>query len=432
MYVQSFNLCNSGDIKYTRQYFTRGGKIFLAYLFITYIAPLVINLAYDSEPIFRLPINSEPILVSILLLILVSIFAIFAAKHTPTITPSYKGPIKPLPKWFIVIFSLAVISVGYSIFNAGLSQWRYTTSISSNSTVLYASLLQTIMPVISFWVLMTDHQFILSRSKSNILIKTLMFVGLVFSMNGFASMIAVLFFIFVFIAPQSMLGLLFNKSLAKKSNTKFLRYFGLLIILPIIIIPLIIAADFTKSGTNEDFSIREKALAATGLNYLINRHSIHLSSLAASIEDGPNLSTITLPINTSVFRFKIITGLDSAAEKPEVSTFSRAALLQFADYRNINPTGGSSPGFLASLTMVFPFTLTVVLVFFTTFFLIKLIDLILCRQPPLSFIGALIFAYMPFRMVTDSPFDLLIPGPIVIILMFIFFLSFRRERINYQ
>ena len=136
MYIQSFNSCNAGEAKYTKDYLTRGGKIFLAYLLIVYIFPLLINLAYDSEPIFRLPIGSESVLLSVLLLISVSILAIAISRYTPTVTPRNKGPIKPLPKWLIALFCLIAISVGYSVFSAGLSQWRYTTSISGNSTVL--------------------------------------------------------------------------------------------------------------------------------------------------------------------------------------------------------------------------------------------------------------------------------------------------------
>ncbi len=428
MYLQSFSLCNAGEKKNSQDYLTRGGKIFIAYLLIVYIVPLLINLVYDSEPIFRLPIQKESVLLSVFLLILVSFLAIITAKYTPTITPKNKSPIKPLPKWITVGISLIAITLGYSIFNADLSQWRYTTSISSNSTVLYASLVQTIMPVLSFWILMTDHQFILSRSKSDIFIKFLVVLGLLFSTNGLISILVTLIFALVFIAPNSMLGFLFNSTEVKR-NKKFLRYLGLAMILPFIFTPLFMAGLYAKSGVNEGYSFKEKTLAYTGLNYLINRHSVHLSSLAASIEDGPSHSDLTIPIDTAIFRFNLLTGLDSTPQKPEVSTFSRRALIQFADFRYINPTGGSSPGLLASFTMVLPLPLAIISVFFATLFIIKFSDFILCRQPPLSFIGALIFAYIPFRMVTDSPFDLLIPGPVSFVLLSIFLLSLRREKI---
>ena len=150
--------------------------------------------------------------------------------------------------------------------------------------------------------------------------------------------------------------------------------------------------------------------------------------MAASIEDGPSHTDLTIPIDSTVFRLKVVTGLDPDAEKPEINSFSRRAILQFADYYNVNPRGGSSPGLLASITMVFPMPLAILCVFFATFLLIKLTDFILFRQPPLSFIGALTFAYIPFKLVTDSPFDLLIPGPVIVTLFFIFMFSFRREK----
>ena len=131
-----------------------------------------------------------------------------------------------------------------------------------------------------------------------------------------------------------------------------------------------------------------------------------------------------------MYRIKVISGLDANAQKPEVSSFSRLALLQFADFRNINPKGGSSPGFLASITMTLPLPLAILGVFLFTFILVKTCDFILCRQPPFSWIGAMAFAYIPFKLVTDSPLDLAIPGPTALLLLLIFLLSFRREKIT--
>ncbi len=425
MYLRSYNLCNAGEAKYTKQTLTRGGKIFLAYLFIEYMFPLFINLMYDSQPIFRLPIHSPTILFTILLLISVSIIAVLAARYTPTITPRNKGPIRPLPKWCIVMFSLITILVGYSVFSAGLTQWRYTTSIASNSTVLYAAVVQVMMPVMSFWVLMTDHQFILSRTRSDMLVKFIMFLGIIFSMNGLASAFTTLLFALVFISPRSILRFLFSNSEETKEKKSFFRNIGILLLLPFVFAPIFLAGVYTKSGSI-NYTVEERVLAYTGLNYLINRHSVHLSSVAASIEDGSNYIDLSIPFDTTLYRLKLLTGIDVDAKKPEISTFSRLALVQFADFENINPKGGSSPGLLASLTMVLPLPLAVLGVFLATFILVKLLDFVLCRQPPFSWVGALIFAYIPFKYVTDSPFDLFIPGPLIFVLLLTLFLSFRR------
>lgn len=428
MFVRSYNLCNAGEAQYTKQNLTRGGKIFLAYLLIEYMLPLFINLIYDSQPIFRLPIQSTTVLFTTLLLISVSVIGIFVAQYTPTITPRNKGPIRPLPRWVIAIFSLITIYIGYSIFSAGLTQWRYTTSIASNSTVFYASLVQMIMPAMGFWVLMTDHQFLLSRSRPNMLVKGLMLLAIIFSMNGLSSVFTTLVFTLVFVAPRTILGFLFNNSAKMKKKKSFFKNIGLLVLLSFIVVPIFLAGVYTKSGA-VDYTMKERVLAYTGLNYLVNRHSVHLSSVAASIEDGPNLTDITIPLDTTLYRMKLLTGIGSDAKKPEISSFSRLALLQFADFQNINPKGGSSPGLLATITMVLPLPLAIFFVFLTTFILVKLLDFILCRQPPFSLIGALVFAYIPFRFVTDSPLDLLVPGPVIIVLFLVLLLSYRRERL---
>jgi hypothetical protein len=425
MYVKSYSSFNNGEAKYTKQTLTRGGKIFLAYLFLDYMFPLYLNLIYDTQPIFRLPIDLPVILFKVFFLILVSIVAILVTRFTPTIVPTTKGPIKPLPKWFILIFSLIAILVGYSVFSFGLSQWRYTTAISDSPTVFYASIVQLMMPVMSFWILVTDHNLILSRTRFDMLLKGVLLLAIIFSMNGLGSIFITLIFVLVFFAPATILRIFFNNS-AKTKKKNFFKNIGLILLLPLIILPVFVGGIFAKSGNV--LSFEESALSHLGFNYLVNRHSVHLSQVAASIEDGPNIEDLSIPFETSIFRIKVITGIDSEAKKPDIGSFSRLALLQFADYQNINPRGGSSPGLLASLTMVLPFPLAALVTFLATFILVKLLDFILCRQKPFSMIGAIIFAYIPFKLLTDSPIDLLIPGPITIALVSVFLLSFRRER----
>ena len=429
MFIKSYSLCNSGEVKFTKQTLTRGGKIFIAYLFIDYIFPLLINLFYDSNPIFRLPIYNTTVLFTLITLISVAIIAVIAARYAPTITPINRGPIKPLPISVIVIFSLIAIYVGYGIITSGLSGWRYiaSESISDNSSLLYASVVQMLMPVLCFWVLITDHQLILSRSLPAMFVKGIMLLGVISSINGLGSAFFTLIFTLVFIAPKSTIGFLFKNSINTKTLKRFFSYSLLLLFLPILVLPIFLAGSFAKSG---NFDLEASAIAHAGLNYLINRHSVHLSSAAASIEDGSNHSDLGIPFDTAAFRVKVLTGLDPNAKKPDISTFSRLALVQFADFRNINPKGGSSPGLLASLTMILPMPFAILSTFFVTFILVKFCDFILFRQPPFSWMGALVFAYLPFKFVTDSPIDLIIPGPPLIILLCVLLLSFRREKIS--
>ncbi len=426
MYLKSYSLCNAGEANYTKEKFSRGGKIFFAFLLIVYIIPLFANLIIDTQPIFRLPIQSSPILFSILLLISVSIIALIIGSISTPIIPKNVGPIKPLPKSIIVIFSIITISVGINILLSGLTQWRYTTSISSSNLVLFASVIQILMPSMGFWVLMTDHRLILSRSSGDIIVKLIMLLGIISSINGYGSMPTTLLFILLFIAPNAIIGFLFSNTSYKKKN--FLKYLTLPVIIFFLIPTLFAMGAFAKSGNRT--TVDEIFKHYSSVNYMINRHSIHLSSLAASIEDGPEFSNISIPFKTAAFRFKKFTGIDSEAKKPDISSFSRLALIQFSNLERINPKGGSSPGLIATLTMIMPLPLAVIGLFFVTFFLVKLIDFIMCRQPPFSWIGALIFAYIPLKNVTDSPLDLLIPGPITIVLLFVILLSLRREKVE--
>ncbi len=426
MYLKSYSLCNTGEVVNTKVTLSRGAKIFLAFLFIEYILPLFLNLIFDTQPIFRLPIQSPFILLSILLLILVSYIALLASSFTPSIKPRNSGPLKPLPKWIIVLFSLITILVGINVFISDLSQWRYTTSILSSNLILYASVVQILMPSMSFWVLMTDHQFIKSGSRSDIIVKCIMLLGIIFSINGLGSIAVTLLFFIIFIAPKTALGFLFIDS--KNKDRNFFRFLALSILLLFFIPPILEISSFAKSGKRSSAS--EVLSIHTNFNYLVNRHSVHLSSLAASIEDGPKFANIMIPFETAAYRLKKLTGVDSDAKKPEISSFSRLALIQFADFKNINPKGGSSPGFLASLTMISPLPLAIIATFLATFFLVKLLDSILSRQPPFSWIGAFIFTYIPFRFVTDSPLDIFIPGPVIIVLSIVLLLSLRREKIS--
>ena len=142
MYVQSYNLCNAGKSIYTKDILSRGGKIFLAYLLIEYVIPLFLTLVYDTQPVFRMPIYSINVLFPLLFLILVSIIGVVAAQYTSTITPVQKGPIKPLPKWSIILISLVAIYIGYIITVAELTQYRYSVSISDNTARIYAAIIQ--------------------------------------------------------------------------------------------------------------------------------------------------------------------------------------------------------------------------------------------------------------------------------------------------
>ena len=427
MYILLNKLYDDGKSSYIKQTFTRGGKIFFAFLLITYLIPLFLNLIYTIEqPLYRLPIYSPIVLIKILLLIFVSIISLFITRYTPTVTLKKKVPIKPLPKWFIVLISLLGIIAAHQLYINDWSQWRYTTPMFSSPIILLAAILQDIMPILSIWVIITDHRFILSRSRSDMLIKGIMLIALISLLNGIGAIFVVIIFILFLVAPQSALELFFLNSVKKK---RILKNAKLLVLLLFIFPIILLAGEFAKSGNK--YAISKIYSSYLNFDYLLDSHSRHLSALASSIEDGANIENLKIPVNTFIHRLKLLTGMQDVTNKEEVDSLNKVSLNQFTLYEKKNPREGSSPGLLASFTMTLPFPFAVLATFLTTFILVKFIDFIFYAQIPFSWIGAFIFAYIPLRYFTDSPLDNLAIGPHYFFFLFILLATCRRKNSNY-
>jgi hypothetical protein len=342
------------------------------------------------------------------------------------VTLKKKVPIKPLPKWFIVLISLLGIIAAHQLYINDWSQWRYTTPMFSSPIILLAAILQDIMPILSIWVIITDHRFILSRSRSDMLIKGIMLIALISLLNGIGAIFVVIIFILFLVAPQSALELFFLNSVKKK---RILKNAKLLVLLLFIFPIILLAGEFAKSGNK--YAISKIYSSYLNFDYLLDSHSRHLSALASSIEDGANIENLKIPVNTFIHRLKLLTGMQDVTNKEEVDSLNKVSLNQFTLYEKKNPREGSSPGLLASFTMTLPFPFAVLATFLTTFILVKFIDFIFYAQIPFSWIGAFIFAYIPLRYFTDSPLDNLAIGPHYFFFLFILLATCRRKNSNY-
>ena len=345
MYILVNNFLDDGKPSYIKQAFTRGGKIFFAFFFITYLFPLFLNLIHTIEqPLYRLPIHSPIVLIKILLLIFVTIISLLITRYTPVVVLKKKAPIKPLPKWFIVLISLLGIIAGSLLYINDLTQWRYTTPMFSDPKILFAAILQDIMPILTFWVIITDHRFILSRSISDIFIKGMMLLALISLLNGIGAVFIVIIFILFLVVPQSSLELLFLNSVKKKrilKNTK-------LVVLLLFIFPImLLAGEFVKSGDKHKFS--QTFAAYLNFDYLLDSHSRHLSALASSIEDGANIENLKIPINTFIYRLKLLTGMQDETNKEEVDSLNKVSLNQFTLYEKKKFKGGCVSRFVSFL-----------------------------------------------------------------------------------
>ena len=109
MYILDNKLHDNCNHSYTKQRFTKGGKIFFAFLLIEYLLPIFFNLIYIIDrPLYRLPIHSPIVLVKILSLIVVSIISLLITRYTPTVTLKKKKFHKTTSKVvYCVVFAIS-------------------------------------------------------------------------------------------------------------------------------------------------------------------------------------------------------------------------------------------------------------------------------------------------------------------------------------
>jgi hypothetical protein len=222
----------------------------------------------------------------------------------------------------------------------------------------------------------------------------------------------------VLILPRQILPILSILTGVRRTTTGQIR--NLLVaasVFLVLLFPLISLGIVAKSGP--DAEIGEAASGVAQAPYLINRHSVHLSSAAAALQDGPDIDNLKIVTSTYAYRVKALMGTAHPSERPEIASYSRKALLQFANFDVTREKMGSSPGLIGAAAMTFSLPVTVLFVSFFLFALAKSIDFIFYGLSPVTWAGAFVIAYFPLRLVTDSPLDMFLPGPVLVTLIVI-------------
>lgn len=412
-----------------RQNISSGVKIVIAYLAITYIIPFILNLLFDTQPLFRTPLDVERVVLWMMAFNLIGLAAVFISQYTPGIRPKRHGRLKPIPFW--IVFTIMLMTLASSLYSHSynLIQWRYSTvGLAQHPDRMLIAVLQMLLPVLAFWVIITDHALLKSKKKGNLLLRAGLILSLVLSVNGLGSAVSAMFLSFVLGFPNYALPFIFKDACATGRNKprKMLRSVIIVITAFIVAQPVFNLGVQAKSGRSADLELASESYLAVA--YLVNRHSVHMASAAASILDGHDYDNLAILPAAYAYRIGVILGLSSGDEKPLMSSYSRLALVQFADFDNINERGGSSPGVLATITMSFPLWFSPFAFFVYCIFLVKLLDFVFARQKPFTWIGAAAFAYFPLRLITDSPADFFLPGPVLLVMCCVALAAARRYR----
>ena len=405
----------------------QSGKILYTYMFMVYIIPFIFNYFLDTKPIFRTPLDSTYAIIIFTLTIIVLFIFINLFNRLPVIGKNKNSRLKPISYNFLFFYLFGFFIVNCATYYFDLVQWRYQPGlhISENPIIALIAFFQYTFPFILIWIIITDQEFLLSKKPFILILKALLLINVIGGINGFGSALFALLTVLLIIFPKIILSLIFSKFI-KFSFKKIIIY--LLLISPIIfliILPLSNLAFVSKSGKNIDYE-SQVADHAT-LDYLINRHSVHMSQTLSAIDDGPNIENLMIIKNSFKYRLNVLLGKPFDIVKPEISSYSRQALVQFVEVK-LHPTGGSSPGVLASYFMTFPLLSLYPLLIFHFLIIIMFMNYLLYSQPQFSLIGCFVLSYFFLGIPLSSPFDIFTPGPQMIILITIIFMSLRREK----
>lgn len=405
---------------------TPGAKIVVSYLSLDYLVPLSLNLVTDTDPLFRTPLDNGWVLSGFVILLSLGFGSCLIAMSTPRVVPKSPVPLKPIPVSAVASLAGLLVFAGAYTASTNATQWRYGgPAISQQSDLALIAIAQLILPVLVFWVILTDHRLILDRRLGSILVKVGLVLALVLSINGLGRALLALILGMVLLLPRQMLPVLFESPTVERAAFTRPQRLVLIGLAIVVFAPAFLQIGVVaKSGASAD--IERSVEAHTNVDYLINRHSVHMSSALASIEDGYDYENLHIVRDSYTYRLGVIFGNQNVDNKPEIASYARKALVQYANFARINPRGGSSPGVMATFVMSFPFWAAAIGFMLYCFFLTKLLDFLLCRQPRFSWLGALTFAYFPLRLVTDSPADFLLPGPVLLVLAVVFLAARRR------
>lgn len=363
----------------------------------------------------------DPLVMSCFLIMLVFCAAMATAASLPRPGAAPVRALRPLPRPAIAGLSCLAIATGALSILRGGAQWRYgDVSLSSSPELMLLAMIQYLLPVATFWVLWSDRDLILSRRPPDVVLRLLLLFANIAIINGLRVALWAFVCMLVLLFPRSIYPLLFRvREAGQFAALRAMAVLGVIVVLG--------AAPFFNLGlTAKSGEVNETAVDTySSLDWLVGRHSVHLAIATAALNDGPDAENWLLVPNTFGYRMGRILGFADAEDRPEITLMARRSLLQFSEFVP-RERSGASPGLLGTFLMLFPLVTAVGVAGLYCFVLARGLNIAFDGLSPLRWPGAFVAAYFPMRLVTDSPYDLLLPGPDLVILALILWFVQRR------
>lgn len=320
----------------------------------------------------------------------------------------------PLAIWGLASLVIVAGSLSYLQGNAS---WRYegesvAERITSDGagTLLATALLQTIGPMIAWWIMLMRPALWLERSWTSGLTRTLAVFAALSGVNGLNSAIWALFSSACMIWPRHSTHLLFRHTETSRPRGSL----GTLVGACVLAVAFAVVGMVAKTGRSSG------ALWESHANYdfLVQRHAVHFQHAMGALEigidesDDPDAFAARrdIGLRSTAYRIGVITGDPSWGSRPNPSSLSRWTIERFANYDlGENTRGGSTPGLIGTFALCLPPPWSLISVALYSVAVALALNWFLRGCSRLSIFGCAAVAFMPVRFATDLPTELVNP-----------------------
>ncbi len=392
-----------------------GLKVVLAYLLITYLLPCLYNTFFDLASISSYhvyPVHGWA-LTFVLAFSLLLIF--YDRRH------QYSKPTPPLEATSLPIAKLRFfISIGCCLgavlgYVGGLSDFRYASDSAFAGRSILVYLLAIIPNLLKFdflYLIFFHANRDRHDARLNALTRIFVCGAFLFSINGTASALYSILYLFYAFAPNA-----FVKQLTKSTSRRKL-FATLLVVLSIAVVTValswILGETIKRGGDFENTKVIafDATFLAWFFHWVMERCSSSYFSLLMVLDQHllqinlEPLKNLYIPFQAIIYRLNILFGQPFFIMKPEISSICRLNYLLTTI--QVAEREGTSPGLIGGFILCFPFPLSIITLVVYSASVIKLLNSFIGLMPRVpNLIGLVLIAwfFLPFF---ESPIDLLI------------------------
>jgi hypothetical protein len=399
--------------------FSNSTKILAVYLLIEYLVPSVLISQFEVPLVFRLADGSPYTVAVFWVYFCAAMLGVFGSSffRAPSRAENFGSEQRLERICQLVLLTFCVINITGAIL--GISSWRYEEAEVGSSRLLSSIAISHYLGPFLCMMLLYFRARVLCNDKLVVMSTTRMLIVVycLTAINGISSALFAAVTVPLVLFPSVFLPFFWRlPNRSSVSGDAFLK--GILSV-PIVLIAglfLLNSGIQVKRGADADVTLAS-GIFSVGFPYITARNSVHYAQGITAVSDAWDAENIAMPLRNTAYRIDSLFGGVFNIQEPEVGTYSRKALIQFANYENINPKGGSSPGVIAAHAMSFPVGFGLIFIMAHLFLVGTFLSLLFDDSVRLSLFGSFYFAYFFIGYILAAPFEVFAIGPQLLITM---------------